>query len=109
MDNLPFEDEECDVIWSEGAIYNIGFERGVRDWRRYLKAGGLLVASEITWLTGSRPQELQKYWDDEYPERDVASSKLRVLEKKRLFSDWLFCFTGALLAGALLSASAEQL
>jgi ubiquinone/menaquinone biosynthesis C-methylase UbiE len=42
MDNLPFGDEEYDVIWSEGAIYNIGFERGVKDWSRYLKTGGLL-------------------------------------------------------------------
>jgi len=24
MDNLPFRDEEFDLIWSEGAIYNIG-------------------------------------------------------------------------------------
>jgi SAM-dependent methyltransferase len=81
MDNLPFADEELDVIWSEGAIYNIGFEKGVADWRRYLKAGGLLVASEITWITDSRPQELQDHWDSEYPEIDVASAKIRVLEK----------------------------
>lgn len=81
MDNLPFGDEEFDLIWSEGAIYNIGFERGVKDWKRYLKMGGLLVVSEITWITGSRPSELQKYWDDEYSEIDVASSKISVLEK----------------------------
>ena len=81
MDNLPFEDEEYDVIWSEGAIYNIGFERGVIDWNRYLKVGGLLVVSEITWITASRPSELQKHWEGEYPEIDVASSKIGVLEK----------------------------
>jgi len=81
MDDLPFADEEFDIIWSEGAIYNIGFEKGVADWRRYLKAGGLLVASEITWLTDSRPAELQNHWDGEYPEIDVASAKIRVLEK----------------------------
>jgi ubiquinone/menaquinone biosynthesis C-methylase UbiE len=81
MDNLPFRDEEYDVIWSEGAIYNIGFEKGVKNWHRYLKAGGRLVVSEITWMTGFRPSELQKYWDDEYPEIDVASSKIRILEK----------------------------
>jgi ubiquinone/menaquinone biosynthesis C-methylase UbiE len=80
MDELPFADEELDVIWSEGAIYNIGFEKGVSDWRRYLKAGGLLVASEITWITDSRPPELQEHWDAEYPEIDVASAKIRVLE-----------------------------
>jgi len=81
MDNLPFGDEEYDVIWSEGAIYNIGFERGVKDWSRYLKAGGLLVVSEITWTTASRPSELQKHWEGEYPEIDTASSKISVLEK----------------------------
>ena len=50
-------------------------------WNRFLKAAGLLVLSEITWITASRPLELQKYWEDEYPEIDVASSKIGVLEK----------------------------
>jgi ubiquinone/menaquinone biosynthesis C-methylase UbiE len=81
MDNLPFGDEEFDVIWSEGAIYNIGFERGIQDWKRYVKVGGLLVVSEITWITAHRPSELQTYWEREYPEIDVASSKIGVLEK----------------------------
>lgn len=81
MDDLPFADEEFDVIWSEGAIYNIGFENGVADWRRFLKAGGLLVASEITWITDARPAELQDHWDQEYPEIDVASAKIGTLEK----------------------------
>jgi ubiquinone/menaquinone biosynthesis C-methylase UbiE len=81
MDNLPFVPEEFDVIWSEGSIYNIGFEKGVAEWRRFLKAGGLLVVSEITWLTDSRPAKLKSHWASEYPEIDVASAKIRVLEK----------------------------
>lgn len=81
MDKLPFADEELDVIWAEGAIYNIGFEKGVSDWRRFLKTAGLLVASEITWITDSRPSEVQKHWDAEYPEIDTASAKIKILEK----------------------------
>ncbi|WP_169976860.1 class I SAM-dependent methyltransferase [Tautonia rosea] len=81
MDALPFADEQFDVIWSEGAIYNIGFENGVKTWNRFLNVGGLLAVSEITWTTGSRPAELQAHWEREYPEIDVASSKLRVLEQ----------------------------
>ncbi len=81
MDNLPFADGELDIIWSEGAIYNIGFEKGIADWRRYLKPGGLLVASEITWITDTRPPEIQNHWTSEYPEIDVASAKIKVLEK----------------------------
>jgi len=81
MDALPFAAEELDIIWSEGAIYNIGFEKGVADWKRHLKPGGLLVASEITWLTDARPTELQHHWERQYPEIDVASAKIRVLEE----------------------------
>ena len=80
MDNLPFGDEEYDVIWSEGAIYNIGFEKGVRDWKRFLKTGGMMVVSEINWLTTDRPPELQEYWQNEYPEIDTASSKIEIME-----------------------------
>jgi ubiquinone/menaquinone biosynthesis C-methylase UbiE len=68
MDALPFSDEEFDVIWSEGAIYNMGFEAGVAAWRRFLKPGGKLIVSEITWLSASRPSELQSHWDEEYPD-----------------------------------------
>lgn len=81
MDDLPFADEEFDVFWSEGAIYNIGFEKGVADWRRFLKPGGVLVASEVTWITDARPAELQDHWDQAYPEIDVASAKIAILEK----------------------------
>jgi len=81
MEELPFNDEEYDIIWSEGAVYNIGFKRGIAEWRRFLKPGGLLVISEITWLTTSRPAEIQDHWDAEYPEIDTASSKIGTLER----------------------------
>ena len=32
MDNLTFDKNSFDVIWSEGAIYNIGFEKGLSLW-----------------------------------------------------------------------------
>ena len=48
MDALPFEDQSFDAIWSEGAIYNIGFANGIKAWRRFLKPDGILVVSELT-------------------------------------------------------------
>ncbi len=81
MDSLPFEAESLDAIWSEGAIYNIGFEKGVRQWRRFLKPGGILAVSELTWLTHDRPAELEAHWCKQYPEVGTASSKLAVLER----------------------------
>ncbi|WP_299402470.1 class I SAM-dependent methyltransferase [Acaryochloris sp. IP29b_bin.148] len=81
IDNLAFADHEFDVIWSEGAIYNIGFEQGINLWRPFLKPKGVLAVSEITWLTDHRPEEIQAYWDAQYPEIDTASVKIKLLEK----------------------------
>ncbi len=80
MDDLPFNKGEFDLIWSEGAIYNMGFENGLKKWKDYLKVGGYLAVSEITWITQSRPKEIEEYWKSEYPEIDVASNKIKQLE-----------------------------
>lgn len=80
IDDLAFDDGSLDAIWSEGAIYSIGFEHGVRTWRRFLRPGGILAVSELTWLTDDRPAELHRHWTDEYPEVATASAKIAVLE-----------------------------
>lgn len=81
MDDLSFGAGELDAIWSEGAIYNMGFESGVAAWKPFLKSGGILAVSELTWLTDERPAELQAHWDSEYPQVDTASAKMAILEK----------------------------
>ena len=81
MEALPFEEGAVDAIWSEGAIYCMGFEAGVASWRRFLKPGGVLAVSDLTWLTAERPEELQAHWDREYPEVATASAKIAALER----------------------------
>lgn len=81
MEELPLDEGEFDAIWSEGAVYNMGFAAGVSAWRRFLKPGGVLVVSEITWLTAERPREIDDFWNGEYPEIDVASAKIAQLEQ----------------------------
>lgn len=80
MDNLTFEESSFDVIWSEGAIYNIGFEKGLSLWRKYLKDDGYIAVSEISWLTGARPEEIEQYWVNAYPEIDTIGNKLSVID-----------------------------
>ncbi|NLU38759.1 MAG: methyltransferase domain-containing protein [Bacteroidales bacterium] len=81
MDNLTFSDGELDVIWSEGAIYNIGFERGLNEWRRFLKPGGYVAVTEASWFTNERPIEINAFWNDAYPEIDTISNKVSILQK----------------------------
>ena len=80
MCNLPFEKASLDVIWSEGAIYNIGFKRGITEWREYLKPDGWLAVSEASWLTDSRPSEIEDFWNEAYPEIDTIANKVQQLK-----------------------------
>lgn len=76
MENLPFQQEELDLIWSEGAIYNIGFERGLNEWRTYLKTGGYIAVSESSWFTDERPAEINDFWMNAYPEIDTIPNQV---------------------------------
>lgn len=82
MESLPFDAESLDVIWSEGAIYNMGFENGIRAWKPFLRKGGLLAVSEITWLSNERPSEIEAHWNSEYPEISTAGEKICILERE---------------------------
>mgnify|MGYP000112672548 CR=1 FL=1 len=79
--NLPFEKESLDLIWSEGAIYNIGFERGLNEWRKYLKTGGYVAVSESSWFTEERPAEIHDFWMSVYEEIDTIPNKVAQIQK----------------------------
>lgn len=81
MDALPFREEELDLIWSEGAIYNIGFVRGLNEWRKYLKTGGYIAVSESSWFTGERPAEIHDFWMSVYPEIDTIPRKVAQIQE----------------------------
>jgi len=81
MDALSFAAESLDLIWSEGAIYNMGFSAGIEAWKPFLRPGGVIAVSEITWLSPDPPEEIRRYWDAEYPEIATASRKIAILER----------------------------
>lgn len=80
MDKLPFRDESLDLIWSEGAIYNIGFVKGLKYWRRFLKKGGYIAVSEASWFTKDQPDEINDSWNETYPEIDTISTKVSQMQ-----------------------------
>lgn len=81
MDDLHFHDESLDLIWSEGAIYNIGYERGLNEWKKFLKTGGYVVVSEASWFTDQRPDEIEAFWMDAYPEIDTIPNKVAQMQR----------------------------
>ncbi|MBW2038309.1 MAG: methyltransferase domain-containing protein [Deltaproteobacteria bacterium] len=67
MFEMDFPDESFDIIWAEGSIFIIGFERGLKEWQRLIKPNGFLVVHEMTWLRPDPPQEIYNYWKEIYP------------------------------------------
>lgn len=81
MEDLHFEASSLDLIWSEGAIYNIGFEKGLQYWHQFLKTGGYIAVSEASWFTDHRPLEIEQFWQDAYPDIDTISSKVGQMQR----------------------------
>ncbi len=81
MDEKKFFEKKYDLIWSEGAIYNVGFGRGLRLWKKGLKETGCVAVTEISWLTEKRPEEIQQHWQREYPGISSVSRNIRTLER----------------------------
>jgi SAM-dependent methyltransferase len=97
MHRLPFEEERFDLIWAEGSIYIIGLERGLTEWRKYLKSPGFMAFSHVAWLRNDPPQELADFWQKAYPAigtrednaRLIASAGYQLLDSFVLpESDW---------------------
>jgi hypothetical protein len=81
MDALEFEPESFDLIWSEGAIYIMGFERGLRAWQPFVRHGGYVVVSELSWLVSDRPAAARAFWDEAYPAMRSVAENLRTVAR----------------------------
>lgn len=80
MEALADENARFDAVWSEGAIYCMGFQAGLAAWRRLLRPGGVLAVSELTWTTAKRPAGVEAHWTRNYPGIATAAEKLALVE-----------------------------
>ncbi len=70
---LELEPGSFDLVWSEGAVYIMGFETGLRAWRPLLRARGHVAVSEVCWTRPDPPAPCAEFWAQEYPAiREVA-------------------------------------
>lgn len=67
MCDLGLKDGSFDLIWSEGAIYVMGFRKGLETCHRLLTPAGGLALSELVWLRPDPPAECRQFFAEEYP------------------------------------------
>ena len=80
MRQLAFANGSFDLIWCEGAIYNVGVEAGLRDWRRLLRRNGHVALTEVCWRKPEPPAECAAFWNQEYPTMRDMSELLKAIE-----------------------------
>jgi len=71
-------DKSLDLVWSEGAVFTVGFEVALKEFARLLKSGGLAVVSESTWLRNDAPPELKDFWTEAYPGMGTVAGNLDI-------------------------------
>ncbi|HEX5796486.1 MAG TPA: methyltransferase domain-containing protein [Geminicoccaceae bacterium] len=89
MGALELPPGSVDLLWSEGAIYLLGFEDGLRRFRPWLAPGGLAAVTECSWLGAARPDEAAAFWRAAYPAiGDVADNCARAARAGYEVLDW---------------------
>ncbi len=75
MLEMDFDPSSFDIIWSEGALYSMGFQNGLKRCRQLLKDGGYLAVTELVYIAPNPPNPVVQYWESEYPDiKDVKSN-----------------------------------
>ena len=86
MAKLAFSPYSLDIIWAESSIYNIGFKAGLTYWQKFLKPGGYMVISELSWLRDRRPRPLEEHWKLAYPGIQNIAGNIQTIYDQNLVS-----------------------
>jgi hypothetical protein len=81
MAELDFKGESLDLIWSEGAIDNIGFAKGLEYWKGFLGPSGHVAVTCPSWLSDERPAEVESFWADAGVELNTVANNIGVMQE----------------------------
>jgi len=83
MLDMEFEKNTFDIIWSEGALYFMGFQNGLRRCHQLLKNDGFLAVTEIVYFVNNPPAPLIQYFEKEYPDIKTVEDNIDLIQNER--------------------------
>jgi cyclopropane fatty-acyl-phospholipid synthase-like methyltransferase len=81
MKDIPQVFQGIDLLWSEGAAYNIGFSHALALWASAMTPDGFAVISELSWLRGQAPEAVREFFRSVYPDMQSVQHNMAVAEK----------------------------
>jgi len=82
MLEMDFDENTFDIIWSEGALYFMGFQNGLRRCHQLLKSNGCLAVTEIVFLSPNPPAPVIQYFEKEYPDIKDVKDKIELIQNE---------------------------
>ena len=82
MLDLDFEENTFDIIWSEGALYFMGFQNGLQRCHRLLKRAGFFAVTEMVCLVNTPPVPVIHYFEKEYPAIKTVGGNLALIQNE---------------------------
>ncbi len=82
MLEMDYEENSFDIIWSEGALYFMGFQNGLKRCHQLLKDKGHLAVTELVYIADNRPEAVVGFFEDEYPDIDSIEGKIELIRKE---------------------------
>jgi SAM-dependent methyltransferase len=70
-----------DLVWSEGALYNIGITNALRICHTLLRPSGHLAFTDAVWREKNPPPEVKAAFDADYPAMGWVPDILKVIEE----------------------------
>jgi len=81
MAALEAEEGAFDLVWSEGALFCMGFRKALAACHRWLAPGGVMAVTELCWFNPEPPAECRQFFTEMCPEMmDVSGTLSAFLE-----------------------------
>lgn len=80
MSALPDALGTFDLIWSEGALYNMGIANALALCRERLNETGYLVFSDAVWRKANPPAAIKAGFDQDYPAMGTVDDTLATID-----------------------------
>jgi trans-aconitate methyltransferase len=81
MKDIPGVFPRIDLLWSEGAAYNIGFSNALTTWASAITPRGCAVVSELSWLREQVPDAVREFFLSGYPDMQSIPQNMAIAEK----------------------------
>ena len=81
MKDIPSVFPTIDLLWAEGAAYNIGFANALATWAKAIRPDGFAVVSELCWLRDKIPDPVREFFRSGYPEMQSVQQNIATAEE----------------------------